>query len=106
MPCGGVRAIIPRHGHRIPPRQTQRPRIAVLGDMKELGPSSKEYHRLVARQVIDNGVEYVFLAGPEMKYAYEKLQELTGMKVWYGQTPSEWMSDLKKVLQKGGTLRH
>ena len=38
-------------------RATQTPRIAVLGDMKELGPLSKEYHRAVAREVIDNGVD-------------------------------------------------
>lgn len=80
------------------------PRIAVLGDMKELGPSSKEYHRLVARQILDNGVNYVFLAGPEMKYAYERLKDVTGLWMWYGETPAEWMADLKKVLQqKGGT---
>lgn len=80
------------------------PRIAVLGDMKELGPSSKEYHRLVARQILDNGVNYVFLAGPEMKYAYDRLQDVTGLWVWYGATPAEWLADLKKVLkQKGGT---
>ncbi len=81
----------------------QHPRIAVLGDMKELGAASKEYHRLVARQILDNGVNYVFLAGPEMKYAYERLQDVTGLWLWYGQTPQEWIGDLKKVTQKGGT---
>lgn len=84
-------------------RTTTAPRVAVLGDMKELGPSSKEYHRQVARQVLDNRADYVFLAGPEMKYAYERLQEMTGLKVWYGLTPQEWLADLKKVLQQGGT---
>ena len=79
------------------------PRIAVLGDMKELGKTSKEYHRQVARQILDNGVNYVFLAGPEMKYCYERLQDVTGLYSWYGDTPAEWMADLKKVLQKGGT---
>lgn len=82
----------------------QTPRIAVLGDMKELGSASKEYHRLVAREILDNHVNYVFLAGPEMKYAYERLQDVTGMWIWYGNTPKEWIEDLKKVLaQKGGT---
>lgn len=84
-------------------RAKQLPRIAVLGDMKELGTSSKEYHRLVARQILDNGVNHVFLAGPEMKYAYERLQDVTGMKIWYGDTPAEWIKDLKQLTQKGGT---
>ncbi len=79
------------------------PRIAVLGDMKELGKTSKEYHRAVARQVLDSGADYVFLAGPEMKYCYEHLQDTTGLKVWYGDTPAEWLSALQKAVQRGGT---
>ncbi len=78
-------------------------RIAVLGDMKELGETSKEYHRLVARQLLDNRVEYAFLAGPEMKYAYEKLRDLPGIKVFYAVSPSGWMAELSAVLKKGGT---
>lgn len=84
-------------------REKDLPRVAVLGDMKELGASSKEYHRQVARYLLDNGVRYVFLAGPEMKYAYERLVDVTGMRIWYGDTPQEWMTDLKQVLAKGGT---
>lgn len=79
------------------------PRVAVLGDMKELGPAGKEYHRQVASQLLENGIHYVFLAGPEMKYAYEHLGDVTGMRAWYGLTPAAWMSDLKQVLTKGGT---
>ena len=84
-------------------RSTGTPRVAVLGDMKELGKTSKEYHRALARQVLDSRADYVFLAGPEMKYAYEHLQEMTGMKVWYGETPKEWTGALKHALLKGGT---
>lgn len=84
-------------------REIAKPRIAVLGDMKELGDTSKEYHRLVARQVLDNGVEYAFLAGPEMKYAYEKLKNAPGVKAFYAPTPSGWTKNLSAVLKKGGT---
>lgn len=84
-------------------RETSRPRVAVLGDMKELGETSKEYHRLAARHVLDNGVEYAFLAGPEMKYAYEKLKDAPGVKVFYAQTPQEWTGELSAVLKKGGS---
>ena len=84
-------------------REITKPRIAVLGDMKELGATSKEYHRLVARQVLDNGVEYAFLAGPEMKYAYEKLKNAPGVKAFYAPAPSGWTKNLSAVLKKGGT---
>lgn len=84
-------------------RQPDTPRVAVLGDMKELGASSKEYHRQVARDILDNHIPYVFLAGPEMKYAYERLRDVTGLCLWYDSTPQGWTQDLKKLLQKGGT---
>ena len=83
-------------------REISRPRVAVLGDMKELGETSKEYHRLAARHVLDNGVEYAFLAGPEMKYAYEKLKDAPGVKAFYAPTPQGWTRDLAAVLKKGG----
>lgn len=84
-------------------RETSTPRIAVLGDMKELGETSKEYHRLIARQVLDNKVEYAFLAGPEMKYAYERLKEAPGVQVFYAPEPGGWTKKLSAVLKKGGT---
>lgn len=84
-------------------RETASPRVAVLGDMKELGESSKEYHRLIARYVRDNRVEYAFLAGPEMKYAYEALQNDPGVKAFYSPTPQGWEKELSAALKKGGT---
>ncbi len=84
-------------------REKNTPRIAVLGDMKELGSASKEYHRQVARQVLDNRVEHVFLAGPEMRYAYEILKTAPGITVQYDVTPAGWTDALKKVLSGGAT---
>ncbi len=84
-------------------REKDSPRIAVLGDMKELGESSKEYHRLVARQLLDNRVEYAFLAGPEMRYAYEILKTAPGIKAHYALQATDWLDTLKKVLTGGGT---
>ncbi len=84
-------------------RETAKPRVAVLGDMKELGETSKEYHRLVGHYLLENGIEYAFLAGPEMKYAYEKIKDVPGIKAFYAPEPKGWIKNLKKVLQKGGT---
>lgn len=84
-------------------REAASPRVAVLGDMKELGDSSKEYHRLLARYVQDNRVEYAFLAGPEMKYAYEALKSAPGVKTFYALTPQGWQKELSATLAKGGT---
>jgi len=42
-------------------------RIAVLGDMLELGPSGPQMHRALAEAVEANGVDLVFCAGPLMR---------------------------------------
>jgi len=83
--------------------EPQHPRVAVLGDMKELGASSQKYHQAVAQQLVDNGIEVAFLAGPEMKAAYEVLQKAAGIHVYYAPQAQEWTAELKKQLAQGGT---
>ncbi|MBO7237713.1 MAG: UDP-N-acetylmuramoyl-tripeptide--D-alanyl-D-alanine ligase [Elusimicrobiaceae bacterium] len=84
-------------------REAGGPHIAVLGDMRELGETSKNFHRLVARWLLDNHIEYAFLAGKEMKHAADMLAGTTSIKVHYAQTAQQWTAQLKKLLaQKGG----
>ena len=49
-------------------------RIAVLGDMLELGPTADELHASLARAVLDAKVDQLFLAGPEMVALAEALK--------------------------------
>ena len=48
-------------------------RIAVLGDMLELGPQSALLHRELAQAVTDHSVDLVFCSGPEMRNLWEAL---------------------------------
>jgi UDP-N-acetylmuramoyl-tripeptide--D-alanyl-D-alanine ligase len=48
-------------------------RIAVLGDMLELGPQGPEMHRQLADAVRENGIDLVFCAGPLMGALWEAL---------------------------------
>ncbi|MGE3643404.1 MAG: UDP-N-acetylmuramoylalanyl-D-glutamyl-2,6-diaminopimelate--D-alanyl-D-alanine ligase [Beijerinckiaceae bacterium] len=48
-------------------------RIAVLGDMLELGASENELHAGLAPDVAANGIDMVFAAGPLMKNLYDAL---------------------------------
>lgn len=82
-------------------REKSSPKIAVLGDMKELGDTSKDYHRLVAHHVVENGINEVFLAGPEMHYAYDILKTATGVKAHYSLSSKAWLADLQKALTPG-----
>ena len=42
-------------------------RIAVLGDMLELGAHSAKLHAALADLIVGTGTDTVFLAGPEMR---------------------------------------
>lgn len=56
----------------IPPGPSGR-RIAVLGDMLELGPDSDRFHRELARDVQESGIDLVFAAGERMASMYDAL---------------------------------
>lgn len=83
-------------------RESGKPRVAVLGDMGELGESSKDYHRLIARQLLDNHIEYAFLAGPMMKYAYDILKTAPGVTAVYSPDYKGWTEKLAGRLKKPG----
>lgn len=48
-------------------------RIAVLGDMLELGAAAEEHHRGLASAVEEAGIDLVFTAGPMMRHLFEAL---------------------------------
>jgi UDP-N-acetylmuramoyl-tripeptide--D-alanyl-D-alanine ligase len=48
-------------------------RIAILGDMLELGPRGADLHRQLAAAIVPNGVDLVFCCGPLMRALWEAL---------------------------------
>ena len=48
-------------------------RIAVLGDMLELGDQSAALHRDLAEPLAEHGIDLVFCSGPEMRNLYDAL---------------------------------
>lgn len=55
------------------PRDRFARRIAVLGDMLELGPNASELHAGLSEAVAAAGVDLVFASGPNMAHLYEAL---------------------------------
>jgi UDP-N-acetylmuramoyl-tripeptide--D-alanyl-D-alanine ligase len=45
-------------------------RIAVLGDMREMGPKAAELHRGLVGPLVESGVDLVFACGPLMHHLY------------------------------------
>ncbi|MCB5952119.1 UDP-N-acetylmuramoyl-tripeptide--D-alanyl-D-alanine ligase [Enterococcus sp. BWT-B8] len=58
-------------------------RVAVLGDMLELGPESKEMHRSVGEYLNPEEIAEVFLYGSEMYDLYRALEPRYGKKIHY-----------------------
>ena len=77
-------------------------RIAVLGDMLELGPDSAAMHQAMAQHLAPDAIEEVFLYGSEMAYLADKLQETyapANIHSFKKEEKNELIEAVKKVLQ-------
>lgn len=79
------------------------PRIAVLGDMKELGKHSGKYHRELGAYAAGLKLDRIFLAGPEAKAAYDAVLQEGGQAV-YADDYRQWLPELKAAAAQGGTI--
>lgn len=50
-------------------------RIAVLGDMLELGPTGNELHAGLAKPLQEHGIDLLFASGPLMRHLWENVAE-------------------------------
>ena len=57
------------------PTETEGRKIAVLGDIRELGPDSQSLHESLAEVIWPEKIEKVYLFGTQMKYLYAVLKE-------------------------------
>ena len=77
-------------------------RIAVLGDMLELGPDGPALHAGLAAAVEENGIDLVFAAGPLMKALWQALpQERRGA---YAATAAGLEPAVLSALQAGDVV--
>jgi UDP-N-acetylmuramyl pentapeptide synthase len=68
--------------------------IAILGDMFELGKQSKHLHESLAKEIIQNEIDSVYMVGKMMKHLYQKLKT-TGIEAVYFEDRESLMSFLK-----------
>jgi UDP-N-acetylmuramoyl-tripeptide--D-alanyl-D-alanine ligase len=77
-------------------------RIAVLGDMLELGPRGRDLHRELAESVLANGVDLVFCCGPLMRGLWEALPP--GRQGGYAETSTALEPQVLAAIQTGDAI--
>lgn len=79
----------------------EKPLVAVLGDMLELGEKSLACHREVLRKVEEFGIDLVILVGHCFKEALEYHPELNA---FYAKDYREALTFLRKTVKSGSTI--
>lgn len=77
-------------------------RIAILGDMKELGPEAAEMHRALADLPSMAEIDKVHCIGPLMKSLHEALPEAQRGK--WCETSAEFCEDLRRFVDSGDVV--
>ena len=81
-------------------------KIAVLGDMFELGEYSEELHRKVGKEVAKNKIDLLFVIGENAKYIAEEAEN-NGMKkdnIIYFNNKIALLEKIKNIMEKGDCI--
>ena len=79
-------------------------KIAVLGDMFELGEYSKELHRKVGEEVVKNKIDILICAGENAKYIIEEVQKDSKIKTYFMHNSEEIVEKLSQELRIGDVV--
>ncbi|MDB5503917.1 MAG: UDP-N-acetylmuramoyl-tripeptide--D-alanyl-D-alanine ligase [Tardiphaga sp.] len=77
-------------------------RIAVLGDMLELGPEGAELHRGLVDTVRTEKIDLVFCCGPLMRHLWDALS--TGRRGGYADNPTALESQVLAAIRAGDAI--
>ena len=85
---------------------TAKRRIAVLGDMLELGEFSKELHEKVGKEVAKNNVDILIVSGENSKYIAEKAIKdgMNKENVYYFDNGNKIYNFVKKIWREGDCI--
>jgi len=79
-------------------------RVAILGDMLELGRHSRALHEMVGEMIVTNQMaDLVIFHGEESRYAFEKLKANQMLAFWFP-SKQELIRSVRSLLQPGDTI--
>lgn len=84
------------------PRSEYPRRIAVLGDMLELGKASRELHAGLADAVTVARIDMVFAAGPDMRALYDRIEP--ARRGYWAETATELRNALLGAIRAGDAV--
>ena len=79
-------------------------KIAVLGDMFELGEYSEELHRNVGKEVVKNNIDILICAGENSKYIIEEAQKSPNIQTYFMNNNEQIVENLSQKLRKGDVV--
>ncbi len=80
-------------------------KVAILGDMFELGSKEAEFHSELGDYIGTQGIDVVVLAGSRMKYAYLKLHETNeNYNLYYFEQTDDLIQELHQIIRQGDTV--
>ncbi len=79
-------------------------KIAVLGDMFELGEYSEELHRKVGKEVVKNNIDMLICAGENAKYIIEEAKKSSKIETYFMHNNEEIVENLSQKLRKGDVV--
>lgn len=94
---GSVRAAL----LALPEPASEGRRVAVLGDMLELGEQARKLHAELAPVVVESGVTLLFTAGPHMAALGRAVAKQTGVAVYHRDDPAHWLGNIAPLLVPG-----
>ncbi len=78
-----------------------KPLFLMMGDMKELGKYSGQYHAELGAALAHTNAEGVFLAGPEMKAAADAFTKAGGSGLTYAEDLDGWIDRARELIAGG-----
>ena len=79
-------------------------KIAVLGDMFELGEYSEKLHRDVGKEVAKNNIDILICAGENSKYIIDEAKKNKNVETYFMNSNEQIVENLSQKLRKGDVV--